>query len=189
MADFHSIPCRRTRDSDVSHQGYPGQRGVEFELDTNELVTLELEQPGVIRGRVVDAETGQPVPQFRIRMGFSSDRRPGDVRGTYNGSWSDPGLTFNADDGRFVIKPLTAGFAAELQVLTEGYDRALIDRAVAKPMADAKELDDRPQASRGGRPVYAERQTARSCCAPCSGRPTPIDCHESSTRQCRRQQV
>ena len=34
---------------------------------------------GPRRGRVTDAATGAPIEQFRVRIGFSEDVRPGDV--------------------------------------------------------------------------------------------------------------
>ncbi|MEM9657887.1 MAG: carboxypeptidase-like regulatory domain-containing protein, partial [Planctomycetota bacterium] len=125
---------------DVNHEEYGGLGEVEYALDSDDPVTIQFEPPGVIRGRVVAAETGEPVTQFRVRIGFSRDRRPGDARAGYDATWDNPGLTVNSEDGRFIVKPLAAGFAAELEVLAESYDRAIVARAVAAPMAESDEL-------------------------------------------------
>ena len=116
---------------DVSHPDYSALRNAPLELDGDDLITIKLEAPGILRGRVIDAQTKEPVRQFRVRLGFSRSRKPSDPQGTYNSTWGNPGISFNSDDGDFLIKPLKDGMPLELTVLAEGYERTVVLRAVA----------------------------------------------------------
>lgn len=135
---FNSLPAEVQ--FDVSHPQYPSSRAATFKLDETEPVTITLEDPGVIKGQVLDAKTKQPLQQFHIRLGFSRDRRPSDANGSYNGSWSDPGLTFQESEGRFKIEPLVAGMPLELIVEADGYERFVVPRAVALKSASATDV-------------------------------------------------
>ncbi len=115
----------------VSHPEYPSLQYAPPQLDGDDLITVTLEAPGVLQGRVIDAETMKPVHQFRVRLGFSRSRKPSDPRGSFDSSWSNPGITFNSNEGDFLIKPLKDGLPLELTVLAEGYERSIVARAVA----------------------------------------------------------
>ncbi len=123
-----------------SHSDFASTGNMPLQLDGSEPVTITLEDPGVIQGQVFDATTRQPLRQFRIRVGFSRNRQPGDATGSYSGSWSNPGLTFQDGDGRFKIQPLVAGMPLELIVEADGYERLAVPRAVANKRASAEDL-------------------------------------------------
>lgn len=125
---------------DVSAPGYPYLHHTALPLDSDDPVTLTLEAPGMLRGQVVDANTGAPVRQFRVQLGFSPISKPNDKQGTYNSNWSDPGVTFNSVDGKFLIKPLTNGMRLAITVLAENYERTVIERAVAAKQGESEEL-------------------------------------------------
>lgn len=125
---------------DVQLRGYPYLQNVPIQLDSPEPVTVTLADPGVIRGRVVDADTNKPITQFRTRLAFASDRRPGDPQGTWDADWGTPGITFESATGEFVIQPLMNQMPVDLTVETDGYLRAVIARAIARKAADAPEL-------------------------------------------------
>ncbi len=135
---FDSLPGEAV--FDVFMPGYARMSRLSLPLDGDELITMALEAPGVIRGRVVDAETGEPLRQFRVRVGFSRTRIPGDPKGSYSGNWGNPGLTFSSDKGEFLISPITNGMPLELTVLAEDYERFVIPRAVAARSGQSKEL-------------------------------------------------
>ena len=67
---------------------------------------------GPIRGRVVDF-LGNPVRNFRIKIGFPKKRKPGDEVGGYSSSLGNPGVTFTRrrrlhdpqPDGRERVSP------------------------------------------------------------------------------------
>jgi Carboxypeptidase regulatory-like domain len=113
--------------------GYSPIDKAQLALDGQESVVVTLEPTGVIRGRVLDATTGTAIRQFRVRIGFSADVRPGDVRGTYDSELGDPGLTFQADDGAFTINELTSRMPFRVIVEAEGYEPAALPRVVAQP--------------------------------------------------------
>lgn len=125
---------------DVQLRGYPDLQSVPIKLDSPEPITVTLAAPGVIRGRVVDADTNQPITQFRTRLAFASDRRPGDPQGTWNADWGKPGITFESATGEFVIQPLVNQMPVDLTVERDGYQRTVIARAIAWKAADAPEL-------------------------------------------------
>ncbi|HQU46142.1 MAG TPA: carboxypeptidase-like regulatory domain-containing protein, partial [Pirellulales bacterium] len=125
----------------VAVAGYPHfAQPIALKLDGEEPVTIALDPPGLVRGRVVDRDTGNPVRQFRVQLGFSPIRKPNDKHGTYNSSWGDPGITFNSVDGKFLIKPLTSGTPLALTVLAENYERGVVDRAVAAKADEAENV-------------------------------------------------
>jgi hypothetical protein len=123
----------------VSAPTYPNLQRLALQLDTEEPVTLTLDTPGVLRGRVLDDSTGEPVRQFRVKLGFSPKINPNDKDGTYDGRWYDPGITVNSVDGKFIIQPITDGMPVSLTVLAENYERAVVTRAVAAKADEAKE--------------------------------------------------
>lgn len=135
---FDSLPA--DVQFEVSHSDYASSGAIPLQLDGVEPVTITLEDPGVVQGRVLDSTTKQPLRQFRIRLGFSRDRRPGDATGSYNGTWSTPGMTFQDDNGRFKIAPLMARMPLELVVEADGYERLVIPRAVANKPASVEDL-------------------------------------------------
>jgi len=124
----------------VQLRGYAIGQSVPIKLDSPEPVTITLESPGVIRGRVVDAETNKPIPQFRIRLQFASQRQPGDSQGSFSSDWARPGITFESATGDFAFKPLTNGQPLDLIVEQEGYQRTVVQRAIARKGSDAPEL-------------------------------------------------
>jgi beta-lactamase regulating signal transducer with metallopeptidase domain len=104
-------------------------------LDGEQTVVLTLEPAGVIRGRVTDAATATPIQQFRVRIGFSQDARPGDARGSYRSEMGNPGLTFQAPGGEFAINELTSRMPFKVIVEAEGYEQLTLPRVVAEPEA------------------------------------------------------
>ncbi len=125
---------------EVQHAEFAMTEMMSLPLDGDESVTVTLPDPGVIRGQVLDGQTKRPIPQFRIRLGFSTGHQPGDARGTYNGDWGNPGLTFTSDEGRFMIQPLMARMPLELIIEADGYERLVVPRAVAEKAKDAKDF-------------------------------------------------
>lgn len=126
----------------IQLKGYASQSDVRLKLDQEEQVVVTLEKPGFIRGRVIDAKTRQPVPEFRVYIEGSRDRRPGDPSGSWDSRFEYPGMTVESADGHFFIGPLTNGMPAALVVEQEGYERAIVPRAVASnnPQAEGIEL-------------------------------------------------
>ncbi len=94
---------------------HPRLFNVPLILDGDEPVTVKLEAPGIVRGLVVDAQSGKPLPQFRVRSNLS-----------------EPGMMFKSGDGRFTVQPLTIGESVELAIQAEGYQRAALRTTAAR---------------------------------------------------------
>jgi beta-lactamase regulating signal transducer with metallopeptidase domain len=123
----------------VSLKGYARLDDIRANSFDGRPVNITLESPGIIRGLVMNAETQQPVPQCMVRLGFAKDRQPSDAKGTFP-SWSDSGVKFSSEDGRFIAKPLTHGMAFEMIVEADGYERLAIPRVVASKADAAQEV-------------------------------------------------
>lgn len=102
---------------------------------------IALSGEGAIRGRVVDF-FGNPVRNFRIKLGFPEEKKPGDVYSGFSSGMMRPGVTFTRDDGVFTISELTAGNVVRLTAVTDGVNSGEVDRVVVdsinhlKPAAD-----------------------------------------------------
>ena len=82
------------------------------EVEVDREMTLELLAWGVIRGRVVDRETGKPVPVFKVKLKRGA--------GYYDYHRADPGEVFNSVEGLFALEKLDQG-SIEFLVEAEGY--------------------------------------------------------------------
>lgn len=137
--EFNSLRSNTT--FRVSADQYSTLEEVALKLDAKEIASITLEPIGVVRGRVVDSTNGKPVSQFNIRVSFSKESKPDDVRGTYDGRLGDPGRTFRSKDGEFVLSGVTNRMAVALVVEAPGYERGSVTRAVAHPADDKTSID------------------------------------------------
>lgn len=81
-------------------------------------IEIVLRRIGLIRGRVVDAENGDPVKHFTIKLtdggGYATSRR-------------EPGETFSSEEGRFVLRELDRGENRySFKVVASGYGDKLV---------------------------------------------------------------
>ncbi|MAG95047.1 MAG: hypothetical protein CMJ48_15075 [Planctomycetaceae bacterium] len=111
-----------------------------MKLDGADPVTVQLQAPGVLRGQVVDAATREPIEQYRVRLGFSRVRQAGDAKGSFSSRLGQPGVTVRSEKGEFLVTPLTAGMPFEVTVEADGYERFVIERAVASKADEVKPL-------------------------------------------------
>jgi hypothetical protein len=113
-----------------------------MKLDRPEEQVYKLEQPGMVRGRVVDGATGKPVTKFRAWLDFCEIRQPGDPDRihAYHGRWFRSAATFEAKDGRFTIDQLGYRYPVQLVVEADGYERNVVPRVVPLHADQAAEL-------------------------------------------------
>jgi beta-lactamase regulating signal transducer with metallopeptidase domain len=137
---FHLDSLDQGNSLRISAEGYSTRENVTLPFDGDEIVSVKLDPMGVLRGRVVDAATGQAITQFRVRLGFPAERRAGDVLGTFDGSLYEAGRTFQAEDGTFTLGGLTNRLALEVTVEAEGYQRSVLPRGEAQPAGAATPL-------------------------------------------------
>ncbi len=87
-------------------------------------VVIEMADAGRITGRVFDAATGEPLNKFTVRFVFPTDPDLQPTVSGYNSKWSQPGLTFQDDGGRWSTgeyDELQVGAWIGVEVRAEGY--------------------------------------------------------------------
>jgi protocatechuate 3,4-dioxygenase beta subunit len=98
-----------------------GQRAPRAEetFDVDQTVRVVLKERGFIHGRVLDRESGRPVPTFTIKM----------ISSGHEVSRYEPGQTFNDPDGRFELVDLVRDDAGiDFNVVAEGYLLKRVER-------------------------------------------------------------
>jgi beta-lactamase regulating signal transducer with metallopeptidase domain/protocatechuate 3,4-dioxygenase beta subunit len=139
--EFDSLPAKSP--FTFQAEGYSEIPEKELPLDGDKEVVVKMKSQGVLKGLVVDAATGVPVPRFTVRITFSQDRKPGDPVAGLHSERVDPGEEFLSTGGQFLLKDLIAGMPLQLTVLADGYRRHVIRRVEAQADAEADPLDIR----------------------------------------------
>jgi beta-lactamase regulating signal transducer with metallopeptidase domain len=124
-------------------EGYSQIPATELPLDGEQEVVVTIKAPGVIKGRVVDAATGKPIPRFNVRMTFSEDRQPGEPSAGLTSRRIDPGEDFHSAQGEFLVKDLLAGMPLQVMVAADGYRRHVLRRVEARPAGEADAVEIR----------------------------------------------
>src|SRR5207247_5951455 len=62
----------------VVADGYSQIPEIKLPLDGDQEVEVQMRSQGVIKGQVVDAATGKPIPRFTVRLTHCLDQQPGD---------------------------------------------------------------------------------------------------------------
>jgi len=130
---------------------------VDFSQDEQ---TVIVESSGRIYGKVIDAETGKPIPKFHVRMNAS---RTGNRAYGYSVTWSEEGHTFNSPDGFFdtARQNLPIDKHYRITVSAEGYDPLTNDLVVVQPISDDPNRTQfmlQPATLRFGRVVSVDSQ-------------------------------
>lgn len=100
-------------------------------------VTIVMDRPAGLAGRVVDDATGAPIPRFVVRF-VDPELQPGDRRvGGFGVEWVR-GLSFADTDGvwRTGIERFDVGAVLGVEVLAEGYASAVQRRVIAQVKPD-----------------------------------------------------
>ncbi len=124
--------------ADAWRTGYSPVRDLALKLDGEESLIV-MDPPGVIVGKVVDADTGQPVKEFNVKLGFpSGGRLPGEPSGGFSCHLSSRGQDCRSDEGLFTIEDLICRAGLAVIVTADGYAPARVDRVTVRP-ADSEE--------------------------------------------------
>jgi beta-lactamase regulating signal transducer with metallopeptidase domain/protocatechuate 3,4-dioxygenase beta subunit len=133
--EFDSLPEKSP--FTFEKDGYSAIPQLEFALDGDQEVVVTMKSQGVIKGRVVDAATGKPVPRFTVRATFSADAQPNEPStGLSNELFH--GQEFASAQGRFLLKQLLVGMPLQVSVSAAGYRREVVRRVVAEPVSEAE---------------------------------------------------
>ncbi len=125
--------------------GYSEIEETHLPLDGDEPVVVTMQSQGIIRGKAVDAETGEPVSPVNVRITFSPDRRPGEPGSGLSGAraTSADGEQFANPDGTFEFGELIRGMPLQVTVWADGYERQTVRRVVAQSAAAAEPVEFR----------------------------------------------
>ena len=106
-------------------------------LDPTKPLVITVDRPGVIIGRVIDAETKKPITTSNVRISFPQGKRPADEPSpSYSAHLSRRGQDCQAEDGRFVIDDLITRARHDLWVTSPGYVMKHVERIAARPADD-----------------------------------------------------
>ena len=114
---------------------------VQRAIPAGELTQLELvmNPAGAVAGRVIDAQTGEPLRSFRVRL--HSIAEPGQEPLALWASWTREGHAFDSADGGWQTSELALpiGRSLGVEVLADGYASSPITRALitAEPEPEA----------------------------------------------------
>ena len=106
-----------------------------FDADHEGSFDIVLERSGWLRGRVVDAATGEPVEAFTVRF-VDPDLKPGESRlYGFPATWSREGHDFSSNDGTWSTgtEDLETGKVIGLQIRAEGYAPTVVRHATVVP--------------------------------------------------------
>lgn len=110
-------------------------------LDGNDVVEVTLVGEGILAGQIVDARSGQPVPEFNVRITFPSERKPGDKNfGGLRSSKIEQGEDFVSAQGQFSLEPLVEGSVLDMVVRAKGYRPKRLPRVVASAAGPDRSL-------------------------------------------------
>jgi beta-lactamase regulating signal transducer with metallopeptidase domain/protocatechuate 3,4-dioxygenase beta subunit len=127
---FDSLPAQGVT-ADVWKQGYSAVRQTPITVDGE--TEIRMDPAGVIKGRVVDETTGQPVTSFNVRLGISRNTVEGRPFGSFAAYLSGRGQDCRADDGCFTIEELTCRAAHVVIVTAPGYAETRLEEVIARP--------------------------------------------------------
>ena len=130
---LESLPAEKVL-VDVTGRDRSNLRDVALVVDRKDH-TLTLLGPGQISGTVVRADNGQPLPNFKIYLGFPEKREPGDKTTGFSAAYSSAGVSFSSKNGTFTISDLNVGDTLRVIAEAPGLSREALDRTEVKPVA------------------------------------------------------
>lgn len=128
---------------DFTRAGYSPLQNKRVPLDGNDDVIVTLPDEGVLRGKVVDDETGKPISRFIVHVTFSPDRKPNDPSVSLSGPSVTGGETFVVPDGTFRLGDLLQGMPLQVTVEAANYESKVVRRMVATGEKDSNVVDFR----------------------------------------------
>ena len=115
----------------------PGIIGTSHKVDFSQAeCVILIPRLGRIYGKVLDAATGVPVRQFKVKL---SRGRVTSSSGGFATTWAQEGHDFDSAEGLFdtsVAAILPVGATYRVTVQAEGYDPVIMDSVVAEPIGD-----------------------------------------------------
>ncbi len=111
-------------------------------VGSNNEVVVTLEKEGVIRIRAMDDVTNRTIPEFNVKVGFTTDRRPNDPQSTsLPGNVMNPGILIGDDLKEFRLGQLTPGMPVQITVTAKGYFKKVFRRVEATLESESDVID------------------------------------------------
>ncbi len=111
-------------------------------VGSNNEVVVTLEKEGVIRIRAMDDVTNRTIPEFNVKVGFTTDRRPNDPQSTsLPGNVMNPGILIGDDLKEFRLGQLTPGMPVQVTVTAKGYFKKVFRRVEATLESESDVID------------------------------------------------
>ena len=101
---------------EVHAPGFGRVSAVPLKMDEDNVIVMQ--RLGVIKGKVIDAETGRPVTKFNVKLGQS---KSGGQGASYSYRMTTTGQDFEAEDGTFTLSDIVRPAAYAVIVTAEGY--------------------------------------------------------------------
>ncbi|MCX7044427.1 MAG: M56 family metallopeptidase [Candidatus Sumerlaeota bacterium] len=117
--------------ADVYDEHHSRLSDVPLEVDRKDHV-LTMRGPGQISGTVLRDDNGQPIPNFKILIGYPEQREHGDRQSGYNAAYDSIGVSFRTSDGTFTISGVNTGDTLRVIAEAPGFYREAVDRAEVK---------------------------------------------------------
>ncbi len=116
------------------------------EVDRDDLVVV-LRRPGSVAGRVIDADTDEPLPNFRVRFVAAEVQANEKAAYVHRPPWAAGGRAFETSDGRWSTGTarLEIGSIIGLEIRADGYVPEIVPRVVVSEGADPDALVIRMQ--------------------------------------------
>ena len=139
---FDSLPS--TLPFDFQAPGYSSIQRKNLTGDRDDYVIV-MEEQGIIKGKLVDADSGAPIEHFNIRIRHSGD----DYRGNIPSSFGNKGVDFNSKEGLFHIDELDSGTRLMFFVKVPGYAVQVHDPVVVQGASRSEPITLKYQAKPG----------------------------------------
>lgn len=118
--------------------GYSTITDRNFPADENKPVVVTMKSEGILRGKVVDDQTGKPITDFKVQITFSPERKPNDVKGTLSGARVMNGERIVNPRGEFELRKFVQGMPLQVTIRAEGYQKEVHVRVLARAEAESQ---------------------------------------------------
>lgn len=123
-------------------QKYEPIEDLKFDLADGKEVEIKMIPAAVLRVRAIDETTGEPIPEFNVRLGSCKARQEGDRPG--NGIYAhlvNPGVNIHGTQKEYTLDHQFAGAVYKVTVSAKGYQTKTIERMQTVVRSESKLID------------------------------------------------
>ena len=105
-------------------------------------IKIKMTPTAVLRIRAIDEATGDPIPEFNVRLGHCKSRLDGDKRGSgISSQLINPGVNIHGTRKEYKLDHEFAGAVYKVVVSAKGYQTKTIERMQTVVESDSKLID------------------------------------------------